>query len=125
MTVFVWQAKTKTGELKNGEMEAASSDTVEARLRAQQLTPVKVKKKPAEFNLRLPGSTGVATRDLMLFTRQFSTMIDAGLPLVQCLDILHSQNENPFFKTILGNIKSDVEQGKTFADALSRHPKAC
>ena len=123
MAVFIWTAKTKTGELKNGEMEAAQADLVEQRLRAQGLTPQKVKKKPAEIHLKLPGSSGVATRDLMLFTRQFSTMIDAGLPLVQCLDILHQQNENVWFKKVLGAIKADVEQGKTFADALSKHPK--
>ncbi|MBI1947844.1 MAG: type II secretion system F family protein [Deltaproteobacteria bacterium] len=123
MAAFIWTAKTKTGELRNGEMEAASADIVEQRLRAQQLTPQKVKKKPAEIHLKLPGSSGVTTRDLMLFTRQFSTMIDAGLPLVQCLDILHQQNENIWFKKVLGAVKADVEQGKTFADALSRHPK--
>ena len=123
MALFIWTAKTKTGELRSGEMEAPSADSVEQRLRAQALTPQKVKKKPAEIHLKLPGSSGVATRDLMLFTRQFSTMIDAGLPLVQCLDILHQQNENIWFKKVLGAIKADVEQGKTFADALSRHPK--
>ncbi len=123
MPLFVWTAKSKTGELRNGEMEAATADMVEQRLRAQQLQPTKVKKKPAELHFKIPGSSGVSTRDLMLFTRQFSTMIDAGLPLVQCLDILHSQNENIWFKKVLGQVKSDVEQGKTFADALSRHPK--
>ncbi|MCC7071447.1 MAG: type II secretion system F family protein [Deltaproteobacteria bacterium] len=123
MAAFIWTAKTKTGEIRSGEMEAASADVVEQRLRAQQLTPQKVKKKPSEIHLKLPGSSGVATRDLMLFTRQFSTMIDAGLPLVQCLDILHQQNENIWFKKVLGAVKADVEQGKTFADALSRHPK--
>jgi type IV pilus assembly protein PilC len=123
MAVFTWTAKTKTGELKNGEMEAPTPDTVEQRLRAQGLTPQKVKKKAAEIHFKLPGSTGVGTRDLMLFTRQFSTMIDAGLPLVQCLDILHTQQENVWFKKVLYQVKADVEQGKTFADALSRHPK--
>ena len=123
MALFIWTAKNKTGELRNGEMEAPSADIVEQRLRAQQLQPTKVKKKPAELHLKLPGSSGVGARDLMLFTRQFSTMIDAGLPLVQCLDILHTQNENIWFKKVLGQIKADVEQGKTFADALSRHPK--
>src|SRR5687768_13843789 len=98
MALFLWAAKTKTGEQKNGEMEAPSPDIVEQRLRAQGLTPTKVKKKPAELHLKLPGSSGVGPRDLMLFTRQFSTMIDAGLPLVQCLDILHQQNENIWFK---------------------------
>ena len=123
MAVFTWSAKTKSGEVRSGEMEAPSKDVVEQRLRAQQLTPQKVKKKPAEIHFKLPGSTGVKTRDLMIFTRQFSTMIDAGLPLVQCLDILHQQQENMWFKKILGQIKTDVESGKTFADALGKHPK--
>jgi type IV pilus assembly protein PilC len=123
MPLFLWTAKTKSGETKNGEMDAASADIVEQRLKAQNLTPQKVKKKPAELHLKMPGSSGVTTRDLMIFTRQFSTMIDAGLPLVQCLDILHTQQENPWFKKVLGQVKVDVESGKTFADALSKHPK--
>jgi type IV pilus assembly protein PilC len=123
MPLFLWTAKTKSGETKNGEMDAASADIVDQRLRAQNLTPQKVKKKPAELHLKLPGSSGVTPRDLMIFTRQFSTMIDAGLPLVQCLDILHTQQENIWFKKVLGQVKVDVEGGKTFADALSKHPK--
>jgi type IV pilus assembly protein PilC len=123
MATFLWTAKTKSGESRNGEMEAASKDAVEQRLRAQQLTPSKVKKKPQDLHFKMPGSSGVAARDLMLFTRQFSTMIDAGLPLVQCLDILYTQCENIWFKKVLGQVKLDVESGKTFADALSKHPK--
>jgi len=123
MPMFLWSAKTKSGEVRSGEMDAANKDAVEQRLRAQQLTPVKVKAKPADINFKLPGSSGVSTRDLMIFTRQFSTMIDAGLPLVQCLDILHQQQENVWFKKVLGAVKVDVESGKTFADALARHPK--
>ena len=123
MPIFQWSAKTKSGENRSGEMDAATKDAVEQRLRAQQLTPQKVKKKPNELGFKLPGSSGVATRDLMIFTRQFSTMIDAGLPLVQCLDILHNQQENLHFKKVLGTVKTDVESGKTFADSLSRHPK--
>ena len=123
MPIFQWSAKTKSGEVRSGEMDAATKDAVEQRLRAQQLTPQKVKKKAAALAFKMPGSSGVATRDLMIFTRQFSTMIDAGLPLVQCLDILHNQQENLHFKKVLGAVKLDVESGKTFADALSRHPK--
>jgi len=65
----------------------------------------------------------ITTKDLVIFTRQFATMIDAGLPLVQCLKILGDQQENPNFKTIINEVRSDVEQGSTFADALSKHPK--
>ncbi len=123
MPLFIWTAKTKNGEVRSGEMDAATKEAVDQRLRAQQMTPQKVKKKPKDIHFKMPGSSGVTTRDLMIFTRQFSTMIDAGLPLVQCLDILHQQQENIWFKKVLGQIKVDVESGKTFADALSKHPK--
>lgn len=123
MPIFTWTAKTKNGETRAGEMDAASKEVVEQRLRAQQLAPQKVRKKPQDLHFKMPGSSGVQTRDLMIFTRQFSTMIDAGLPLVQCLDILHQQQENIWFKKVLGAVKHDVESGKTFADALSKHPK--
>jgi type IV pilus assembly protein PilC len=120
---FLWKAKNRSGEERTGTMDAADKNAVEQRLRAQNLQPTSVKSKPIAFVLRMPGSTGVARRDLMIFTRQFSTMIDAGLPLVQCLDILYQQQENPAFKVVLGQVKIDVESGKTFADALSKHPK--
>ncbi len=123
MATFLWSGKTRSGESRNGEMEAPSKDVVEQRLRAQQINVGKIKKKPTEIHLKMPGSSGVTPRDLMIFTRQFSTMIDAGLPLVQCLDILVSQQENPWFKKVLAVVKTDVESGKTFADALSKHPK--
>ena len=80
-----------------------------------------MKKKAREFTLTI--GTGVTAKDLVVFTRQFGTMIDAGLPLVQCLDILASQNENPMFAKILKDVKGSVEQGRTFSDSLARHPK--
>jgi len=123
MPIFLWTAKTKSGEVKNGEMDAASADIVDQRLRAQQLTPQKVKKKPVEIHFKMPGSSGVTPRDLMIFTRQFSTMIDAGLPLVQCLEILSSQAESPAFQRVLKQVKSDVEGGNTFSDSLEKHPQ--
>lgn len=122
MPVFIWTGRTRGGDRRTGEMDAANRDVVDQRLRAQQITVEKIKKKPTEINLKMPGSSGVQLRDLMLFTRQFSTMIDAGLPLVQCLDILYTQQANPWFKKVLGQVKADVESGKTFADALGRHP---
>ena len=101
MAVFIWEAKTRIGETRSGEMEADSSALVTQRLRAQQLQVVKVRKKPTEIIIRMPGATGVEPKDLMVFTRQFATMIDAGLPMVQCLDILGTQMENPDFKKIV------------------------
>ncbi|RME21483.1 MAG: type II secretion system F family protein [Deltaproteobacteria bacterium] len=121
MGAFVWEGRTRSGEVRNGVMEAKNAAEVEQRLRSMGLVPEKVKKKPIE--IKLPRIGGVSLKDLVVFTRQFSTMIDAGLPLVQCLDILASQSENPTFKKVLEDIKSKVEEGSTFADALRRHPK--
>jgi type IV pilus assembly protein PilC len=120
---FKWEAKTKNGEVKKGEMEGSDADAVSARLRNLGYSPTKVKKKAAEFSLKLPGLGGVGTKDLVIFTRQFATMIDAGLPLVQCLDLIANQTENPTFKDVLLKVKTKVEGGSTFADALKDHPK--
>lgn len=120
--VFQWEAKSKGGEIKKGEMEAADVDAVNARLRNLGMTPVKVKRKGGGF--KLPGfGSGVSNKDLVIFTRQFSTMIDAGLPLVQCLDIIGNQTPNPAFKDVLLKVKGKVEGGSTFADALKEHPR--
>jgi len=102
-------------------MEADSPDLVNSRLKAQQLSPVKVKKKPKEFNLSF--GSPVSEKELVVFIRQFATMIDAGLPLVQCLEILSSQGDNKAFNGVLKEIKAYVEQGGTFSDALKKHPK--
>src|SRR5512142_1589067 len=121
--VFKWSGKTKAGEARAGEMEASDAAAVEARLRQMGIDPVKVKKKPKEIHLAIPGFGGVTTKDILVFTRQFSVMIDAGLPLVQALDILGSQSDNPAFKKVLLQVKGKVEAGSTFADALAEHPK--
>lgn len=120
--IFIWEAKTKQGEVKKGEMEAGELKAVEARLLSLGLTPTKVRKKGLlDAQINLPGS--VAARDILIFTRQFATMIDAGLPLVQCLDILGSQTESPAFRKVIFAIKGRVESGSTFSDALKDHPK--
>ncbi len=121
--VFKWSGKTKQGELRAGEMEASDSGAVESRLRQMGIDPIKVRKKPREFHITIPGMGGVSTKDILVFTRQFSVMIDAGLPLVQALDILGSQSDNPAFKKVLLQVKSRVESGSTFADSLAEHPK--
>ncbi len=102
-------------------MEADSEDAVNQRLRAQQLQPTKVKKKFKALSFQL--GTGVGHKDIVTFTRLFATMIDAGLPIVQCLDILQSQTENKLFGNVLRDVKASVEQGATFSDSLRRHPK--
>jgi type IV pilus assembly protein PilC len=121
MADFVWEAKTRAGEVRKGVMDAESQAAVETRLKQQQLTPVSVRKKGAAGGFSF--GSGVSPKELVIFTRQFATMIDAGLPLVQCLEILANQQDNKIFQTALRDIKGHVEQGATFSDALRRHPK--
>ncbi len=124
MPVYVWEGRTRQGGTKKGTIEAANEAAVMTQLRSQMIMPVSVKAKPKDIleNISL-FKPSVKIRDLVIFTRQFATMIDAGLPLVQCLDILSSQNPNKTMKEILRSIKNDVEQGATFADALEKQPK--
>jgi type IV pilus assembly protein PilC len=121
--VWKWEAKTRQGEVRAGEMEAADDAAVKARLTQMGLDPTKVKKKPRELHLKIPGTGGVTTKDLLVFTRQFSVMIDAGLPLVQGLEIIATQADNREFRRVLTDVKLRVESGSTFADALAVHPK--
>ncbi len=123
LPVWKWEGKTRQGETRAGEMEARDDASVRARLSQMGIEPVKVKKKPREFHITLPGVGGVTNKDILVFTRQFSVMIDAGLPLVQALDILGTQADNPAFKKVLQAVKVKVESGSTFADALADHPK--
>ena len=122
MAEWVWEARAAGGEVRKGLMEADSEETVESRLRQQKLTPTRVKKKAKEFSLNFTIGSGVSQKDLVTFTRLLSTMIDAGLPIVQCLDILQGQTDNKIFAGIIGDVKSQVEQGKTFSESLKRHP---
>ncbi len=121
MAEFTWEARARGGEVRRGTMEADNEAAVQAKLRQQQLNPVKVKKKSKLADISF--GSGVSTKELVTFTRLFATMIDAGLPIVQCLDILANQQANKTFKSALEDIKSHVEQGSTFSEALRRHPK--
>src|SRR4030067_3166318 len=126
MPKFMWEGRTRVGGTMTGEVEAPNEAFVIAQLRRQQIVPVTVKPKPRELRMQLPGRRGkVSKRELAVFTRQFATMIDAGLPLVQCLDILGMQQEDEGFKKVILRAKEDVESGSTFADALSKHPRGC
>ena len=120
MPVFVWEGRLANGTTKKGEIEADSKASVQLLLKRQKIHPTKIKAKPKQIVLF---EQKIKTKEIVIFTRQFATMINAGLPLVQCLDILSSQQANPTFKKVLAQIKSDVEGGSTFADALGKHPK--
>ena len=128
MPKFNWEARSKAGSVQKGVMEAANVIQVEAQLKKYGFSGINVKEdgKGLSFEIKFPGSGAkkVQTKDLVVFTRQFATMIDSGLPLVQCLDILSGQQENRTFKDILIKVKESVESGSTFADALAKHPKA-
>jgi len=123
MPAFVWTGRRGTTAM-NGEIEAVSLEAARARLRSQRVIITSLKKKPKPIQIKIPGMGGkVDQKDVIIFTRQFSTMIDAGLPLVQCLDILAKQAQNKVFADVIFKVKTDVEGGETFADALRKHPK--
>jgi type IV pilus assembly protein PilC len=122
MAVFTYTARNNTGDIMSGEREGKSRDEVVNFLRTQRLTPVKIEekaKKEGGFTL----GTGIQTRDVVIFTRQFATMINSGLPLVQSLDILKNQSENKALQKVVGQVLYDVESGQTLADAMRNHPK--
>ncbi|PLY10610.1 MAG: pilus assembly protein PilC, partial [Desulfuromonas sp.] len=126
MPKFAWEGRSKSGQTQKGEMEAPNAEAVAVTLRRQGIAPgpIKERGKGMDMELKIPGmEPKVDQKDVVIFTRQFSTMIDAGLPLVQCLDILSSQQENKTFKKALFDIKDSVESGSTFADSLKKHPK--
>jgi type IV pilus assembly protein PilC len=122
MAAWIWEASTRAGEHRSGTMEADSENAVRDRLSAQGMVINSVKKKPVALTLPTLGS-GVSLKDLVVFTRTFSTMVDAGLPLVQCLDMLSTQAENKHFGGILAKVKADVETGKSLSESMAKHPK--
>jgi type IV pilus assembly protein PilC len=121
MAKFQWEGTARNGAKQRGTMEAETAQQVEARLRSDGLTIDRVKKEPVQ--LQISFGSGVSAKDLQIFTRQLATMIDAGLPLVQCLDILAAQTPNKVFARILSQVKSQVEQGATFSESLKKHPR--
>ena len=124
MPVYQWIGKNRSNKVQKGEMEAQSEEAVRASLMRQKITPSRIKQKPKDLfeNVRFL-QPKVKESDIILFARQFSTMIDAGLPIIQCLDILHSQQKNATFKKMLKQIKESVEGGATLAEALKKFPK--
>ncbi|MBW2302821.1 MAG: type II secretion system F family protein [Deltaproteobacteria bacterium] len=124
MPVYLWVAETKKGRKLKGEIEAANEKIALSQLKKRNFTVKKLKPKPKDLFENISFlQPKVTTKDLVIFTRQFSTMIDAGLPLVQGLSILAEQAENSTFKKILKEITRDVESGTTLADAMRKHPQ--
>ncbi len=124
MPIYIWEGKNRNNQIQKGEMEAASDTAVRANLARMRITPTKIKKKPKDLFENISFlQPKVKQHDIIIFARQFSTMIDAGLPIIQCLDILQAQQENATFKKMLKQIKESVESGATLADSLKKFPK--
>jgi type IV pilus assembly protein PilC len=129
MSQFYWEGTDNAGKKVKGVMEAASAQQVFNQLRAKRIQPnvpkIKEKGKGMDMEIKVPGfGPKVKSRDIVVFTRQFATMIDAGLPIVQGLDVLAKQHENPAMRKVLGSIKETVEAGGTLAEGMKSHPKA-
>src|SRR5688572_22148879 len=122
MPTFAYSARPATGgDIQSGEIELPTKDDVLSYLHKQKMIPVSVREKTKELKLQF--GTGVKTRDIVIFTRQFATMINSGLPLVQSLDILAEQTENMSLRKVIQEVLYDVESGHTLADAMAKHPK--
>ncbi|HEV2844435.1 MAG TPA: type II secretion system F family protein [Thermoanaerobaculia bacterium] len=124
MPSFVWKGKTRSGQVQEGQLLADTREAAVSVLRRQQIQITSLREKGKEIKLipRIP--RGIGAKRIAIFTRQFSVMLDAGLPLVQCLEILGDQEENKVFQAIIHQVRSDVESGSSLADAMRKHPKA-
>jgi type IV pilus assembly protein PilC len=124
MPSFAWKGRTRSGQVQEGVLLADTRDAAVAVLRRQQIQVTAIREKGKEIKLlpRLP--QGIGAKRIAIFTRQFSVMLDAGLPLVQCLEILGEQEENRVFKAIITQVRTDVEAGASLADSMRKHPKA-
>ena len=121
MAVFVWKGRTLAGEAQTGEIEVARQDEALEILRKKRILVTSLRPKSGALSMPKFGGAGVTTKDLAIFTRQFATMISAGLPLVQCLDILAKQTTRPSFAKIITETTREVEAGSTLSDALGKH----
>ncbi|MGD8847699.1 MAG: type II secretion system F family protein, partial [Desulfobacteraceae bacterium] len=124
MPVYLWEGKNRSNQIQKGEFEAPNEDAVRAHLNRIRIIPGKIKKKPKDLFENVAFlQPKIKEKDIIVFCRQFSTMIDAGLPIIQCLDILQAQQENPTLKKMIKAIKDSVEGGTTLADSLKRYPQ--
>ncbi|MDY7093317.1 MAG: type II secretion system F family protein [Acidobacteriota bacterium] len=126
MASFTWKGRSRTGQLMEGVELADTKDAAVAALRRRQIQVTSIKEKGREIPImrRFKSPFGIPQKRLAIFTRQFSVMLDAGLPLVQCLEILATQEENEAFAEMIAKVQSDIEQGSSLADAMRKHPKA-
>ena len=123
-TTFVWKGRSPSGELLSGEYQAETKEDLVSHLRKRKIIITSMREKAkGNMNIKLPGQDHVSVKDIGVFTRQFATMINAGLPMVQCLDILSQQTEKEFFKGSIAKVQADVEGGSTLAESMARHPK--
>ncbi|PIV80554.1 pilus assembly protein PilC [bacterium CG17_big_fil_post_rev_8_21_14_2_50_64_8] len=122
-TTYLWKGRTSKGETLSGEYACDDRRDVGEYLRKRRIVITSIKKKPREIEIGFLKKQGVGVKDLSVFTRQFATMVNAGLPLVQCLDVLGRQLDKPHFKKVVQTVTSDVEGGSTLAEALEKHPK--
>src|SRR5215831_16263240 len=123
MPVFTFSGKDASGQKISGERSAANKQSLAQALRRERITPGSIREKGKEFSMPTFGSSKVKTKDIAIFFRQFSVMIDAGLPLVQCLEILAANQENPTFQKTLTGVRTTVEGGATLANAMRLYPK--
>lgn len=123
MPTYAWKGRNASGSVQEGVLTSANKEALVATLRKQQILVTAVTEKGKEFALPKFGG-GISQKDIAIFTRQFSVMIDAGLPLVQCLEILAGQQSNRVFKKVLIQVRQDVEAGASLADAMRKHPAA-
>src|SRR5215212_6477601 len=121
MPKFAYSARTVSGEIQTGEIELPSRDEVMGWLNRQRLRPISINAKAKDINITI--GTGIKTREVVIFTRQFATMINSGLPLVQSLTILAEQTENKRFQKVIAQVLQDIQAGQTLADSMRRHPK--
>jgi type IV pilus assembly protein PilC len=123
MAKYEWKGKNRSGEKKTGVIVSQNKEDVRRELQRRNITVTSIKEQGKEINLPSFGG-GVKQKDVAVFTRQFSVMIDAGLPLIQCLELLGSQQKNKNFGSMIQNVRADVESGSTLADAMKKNPKA-
>src|SRR5213078_2194815 len=123
MPVFTFSGKNASGEKISGERTAANKQVLTTQLRRERITPGAIREKGKEFSMPTFGSGKVKTKEIAIFFRQFSVMIDAGLPLVQCREILGANQENPSFQKTLNGVRTTVEGGATAPNAMKQYPK--